>query len=430
MTIDRFKRRMNLYTNHSSAGEVFREHARQVSDHAFANDPNYRRGMLYDWDLKPLEEIDFKIEKPKNLSAEGQEVEYYVQFLSDFHPEFIYKNRYFKKDGRERYGFYLDIENKDKHIMEKWLIINKDVRNNFSKYNAFKCNWCAEWVDGDNRHHAVLSCLREATDATFTNSSNNKLGGSTVDGEISLILPACKEVMGVKHNQRFIISDNTENPQAYEVTKIKDTSPLGVVRIYMKQCEFNRHTDFCGVVNHARQIQFRFKTPIRDLPDGFGRQYHAIADCILDQEIPRVKIRKDVRYTLHCSSDVIYVGSNPVMIQLANPKKEEQEESAAVLSTEVLIPDVLDPDFLLETEPPEIDPGFGYTPPLNVQWHYEANGEPATIQEVAQYFDLLEENHGLTIATHRKDLVGNVLTVYLSDEDGNESNRIHLEVKF
>lgn len=433
MSLDRFKRKMAMYTDHHSPGEVFVNHTRQVSDFNFRNDPNYRRGMLYDWDLKPITEIDFKIDKSKNLFAEGQEVEYYIQFPSGFHPEFQYRDRYFKKDGRERFGFYLDVPNNNTGKIEKWLIVNKDVINDLSRYNAFKCNWCSEWLDKDGHYHAVLSCLREATDATFSNAGKDKVGGTTVDGEISLIMPSNRKTYTILFNQRFLISDNPDNPQAYEVTKIKDTSPLGIMRVYMKQCEYNAHTDYYGEVNKEKYVTFKFPIPLPDLPDGYGNSYHAIADCVKEKQLPRIKRKRHIPYTIHCSSDCIYIGKKPVTIRLANFEdlpRPEIDQDIETLDTEVLIPDILDPDFGVKEPEIDMDPGFFVGPDLLVTWHYLANGEPVEPTEVAGLFGVLEEDHALTIGTDNKELAGNVLSVYLSDEEGNESNVIDLEVRF
>ena len=36
-----------------------------IENKTFSNDPNYRVGTLYDWEMNELEEVEFKFEKIK-----------------------------------------------------------------------------------------------------------------------------------------------------------------------------------------------------------------------------------------------------------------------------------------------------------------------------------------------------------------------------
>ena len=266
-----FRKAMSLHNINSAPGEVFSRQSKVISDALFKNNPGYHRGMIYDWDLNPIEEVDFRLEKVKHHTAEGKETEFYVQFTTDFHPEYQYRDLYYKPDGRERYGFYIDVYDSDKDKIEKWLIVNKDERQ-LARYNAFKCNWVFEWIY-KGEYHSCLGCVRDAVDNSFNGWSNEKLGGSSVSGVLSLIVPVTRETMTILMGQRFVISDNLYNPQTFEVKQIKDTSPLGVMRAYMEQREFNEHKDYFGIINQAKGISFNFDLPLEDLPEGFGGPY-------------------------------------------------------------------------------------------------------------------------------------------------------------
>jgi hypothetical protein len=101
-----------------------------------------------------------------------------------------------------------------------------------------------------------------------------------VDGELSFLIPSSAKGQSITVGQRFILTDNVDAPQTYEVTKIKDTVPLGVTRCYLKQKLFNPHKDYVGVINDHKDAPFVFELPIEDLPEGFGGPWHMICDCL------------------------------------------------------------------------------------------------------------------------------------------------------
>lgn len=289
----------------------------QIMARTFKNDQNYHYGMLYDWSLNEIKHVDFKLEKKRDRTAEGEDNEYYVQFLPYFFPEYEYRNLHFKQDGKERFGFYLDAEDRDKGIVEKYLIVNKDYRVAFDRYNSFKCNWVFEWVDDENKYHNCLGCLREARDGSFVNAGSDvKLGGSQVDGELSFLLPFNEETQTIRLRQRFMVGDNMDRPQVYEVRKIKDYAPLGVIRVYCKQKPYNEYIDYFGPINEEENIKFKFKLPIPDLPEGFGGRYHAICGCIVENHTPFAQGEDGQRFTLTCDAIKLFINGTPVHIKL------------------------------------------------------------------------------------------------------------------
>lgn len=56
-------------------------------------------------------------------------------------------------------------------------------------------------------------------------------------------MPTNPETQTIYYNQRFLISDNQVNPIAWEVSKIEDTMPLGIIYVTIKQDLFNPATD-------------------------------------------------------------------------------------------------------------------------------------------------------------------------------------------
>lgn len=237
----------------------------------------------------------------------------------------------------------------------------------------------------------ALGVIREALDSSFGNSGIvDKIGGSMVTGEISFIVPVTPESRTILLGQRFIISDNTLNPQTYEVTKIKDSSPLGIMRVYLTQRLFNSHTDYYGVVNDERNIDFKFDLPISDLPDGFGGPYHAICDCIKSRGLPMKNITEDIEYKLFCSTNKIVANGSPVHIEMVTARPE------------------------------------GSSP---FEWRYLVDNEAYSKEELADYFEINESDDFVEIRCINDLMVKYILSVFVDDEHNNQSNVIDLEVK-
>lgn len=380
---DLFTKRMKLISPGGTVGEAVVNRTNDIVDKTFTHDQNFQRGMLYDWDLQPIEEVDFKFEKHKVFKAEGSEVEYHVHFRPNYNPEFLFKDRYFKNDGKERLGFYIDVYDNSKGKYEKWLIVGKDNRVAFDRYNAFRCNWMFEWIYKDE-YHKCLGVLREAADKSFNSSDIDKLGGTSVSGEMGLIVPTCENTMTILLGQKFIISDNLLNPQTFEVDKIKDHAPFGVIRAYLKQRVFDPHTDYFGTINEETNLKFKFDIPIDDLPEEFGGQYHMICDCIeYKDDTSNVELEE---LTLDCDESVIYIGGRPVFIKAGG---------------------IFD----------------------GCKWHFFLDGQEFTALDLEGYFEFTRTKDGIEVKAVSKDMNKYILSVSLENTYGDKSDEINLEVR-
>lgn len=377
-SMDLFKRRMELLTPDGRPGEAFVDRTNIVENKLFTHDQNFQHGMLYDWDMQPIEEVDFKFEKVRTHTADGVEVEYHIHFRPDFNPEYEYRDLYYKADEKERLGFYIDVYDRSKKIYDKWLIVGKDNRVAFDRYNAYKCNWCFEWIY-EGEYHQCLGCVRSAAENSFEGGTHDKLGGSTVKGELAMIVPTTMNTMTILLGQKFIISDNFLNPQTFQVTKIKDTMPLGIIRATLKQKVFNPHRDVCGDVNSMTGTRFTFDLPIADLDPRFGGRYHMLCDCILSQEdtLPTAG-----QTALYCPVDALYYTGTPVTVSLQGEH------------------------------------------PDTVLWRYEINGYVYAAVDLRPCFDIQEYEDHTVLQVIDRDMVKYTVTVQIYDE-----NRVLLDEK-
>ena len=63
-----FNKRMNMLLQSGSLGGKLLEDSDILDDRNFSNDSNFKVGMLYDWDMNELEEVEFKFEKIKTYA--------------------------------------------------------------------------------------------------------------------------------------------------------------------------------------------------------------------------------------------------------------------------------------------------------------------------------------------------------------------------
>jgi len=312
---DIFFRRMQLALGEGYVGSGRTKDSDILMNHLFDVDQNYRKGIIYDWEMSPLSSVDFKFEKVKTFKAEGYEVEYYVQFRPGYQPEVLFKDKFHKNDGKERFGFYIDVYDSEKDITEKWMIVGKDHRVTFDRYNVLRCNWCIEWVDEDKNYHNCVCVLRMSDSNDFKMVDTDDLGGSSIEGNYGVIIPTREDAKTILYGQRFIITDTDTRPQTFMVTRVKDTSPLGISKLYMTQALFNRHIDYIGVIDD--DTSHEFVAPISDLPDGFGGNYHMICSCIKTKALNATDASSTSsvnEWYLICSENKLYYKGTPVKL--------------------------------------------------------------------------------------------------------------------
>ena len=385
---DSFRKRMGTRI---SVGRTLVNNSEIVENKLFDTDMQIKRGYIYDWDMNPLEEVDFKFEKVKTRKAEGYEVEYYLHFRPEYNPELKFKDCYFQHDGKERLGFYIDVPDytKGDNYFEKWLILAKDDRVAYDRYNAFRCNWCLEWVQ-DGVYHNAVCIVRYANDATFKAVNTEVLGGSSLEGTMGIELPSNEAVQAMKQGTRLIVSDSHARPQVYRVVRIKDNAPVGVTKLYCDQDLFNVHTDFVGEVATSTNIKFIPKNII-DLPYGFGSTFHMICDCIESKTLEKPDPIKDT-WDLFCLNNRIYYNGDFINIE--------------AISSSQGVP----------------DPDYG--------WHIYIDDEEYGLNELRSdgYLDYKLNGNVLSLQVKSKDIIGYTITVKMSDERGVYFGNVNLKV--
>lgn len=355
-----------------------------LNNATFQNDVNFRQGMIYDWDMQPLEMVDFKFEKINTFTFEKKAVEYMIQFRPDYCPEYKFRNEHFRKDGRERLGFYIDVYDHSKGQYDKWMLVGKDERSLFPRYNALKCNWFFEWVE-NGKYRRSLGIIRDAAENSFNNTYNDPIGGTKVSATLTFLLPYNEDTTKINLGKTFICSDTLENPQVFKINRIKDNTVPGVIRYDTKEDLFNRHTDYVGEVN-GQDFPFTFETPIPDLPEGFGGKVHMMCGALYDaaraEEVEPFDFSADIEITTQAKD--IYVNGSPAII-----------ESNVPVSS----------------------------------WTITVDGRPYNIEDLDEYFEIVNDDKYFTIKAINKQMVKYVVAILARDMRGNVSEEVRLVVK-
>lgn len=382
-----FDKRMKLLMKDGSPGMAFVNRTNLIENKTFKNDQNYRNGMLYDWEMNEIEKVDFKFEKIKTFSVSGYEVEYMIHFRPDFNIESRYKDLFFKKDGRERLGFYIDVYDYSKKKYEKWMIVGKDDRVAFDRYNALKCNWCLEWLDG-TKYRRCVCVVRDAFYKTMNTPTNNTtLGGSTVRGDLTIYVPSSRVTSSLQHGMRFMVMDSADHPRVFTVVSIADSAILGVTKLYLEQSLYNSHTDFFGYINDVKGYDFIMDMPLEDLPDDMGGSYHMICDCVRSS-LPQPSDTVNLDVYLSEAPDSIYVHGDPVTLNVMNAKE-----------------------------------GFV------CDWHIFIDNVEYQKEELSDYFTISVTDTEFKIQAINDVMVKYIVKISIYDEDHNYSDSVEMEVR-
>lgn len=392
---DLYAKRMALLYQGGTVGSRLKINSSIIEDVTFSNNVNYKKGMLYDWDMNELEEVDFKLEKHRTNVAEEREIEYFIRFRPGYNPEYKFKNRFYKQDGKERLGFYIDVPDYDKGTVTKWILAGKDDKEIFDRYNVFKCNWCFEWVDRNNVYHSCVGVLRDYNDSTAKGVNNSLMESSQVEGANSFLMPTNKDTSTINPGTRFMVSDGLDRPQTYEVIKIRDTSPAGTTKIYTRQCLYDSHNDVYGDVNKLSNYNFVFDTPLDDLPEGFGGNYHMICDCVREIEVLPESANDDVHSEMVKSE-----------WKLSTPNK-----------------------FLYINGQPETITATSYGAMSDLcEWHFFLDGIEYSMSDLSQYFEITVKDNVLSIRAIDKVLANYVLQIAVYDELETYYDSVEMEV--
>jgi hypothetical protein len=231
---DHYKSRMA----HKGAtqSEMLRMQSNMVIEQTWDRDPNYRRvyvvkvasGLPVVTEQHELVDVKFNVESYQRLTSD--EPAYLLQFRHGAE----------KRNPDIAVGSYVYMEDEDGE-WKWWLLVALDERPQFRQYHILECNWTIKWVV-DNKIHSCLAVQRYQNSYSSGLQSGSRITG--VDDMTAIWVPTNPSTQTIGYNQRFLISDIGRIPAlCYEVSKISDTSPVGLIKFSLAQTTFNEETD-------------------------------------------------------------------------------------------------------------------------------------------------------------------------------------------
>ena len=220
----------------TNMSEMLRMQSNMIIEQTWDRDPNYRRvyvvksnsGLPKVTNKHELVDVKFNVETYQKLTSD--EPAYLLQFRHGAE----------KRNPDIAVGSYVYMEDEDGE-WKWWLLVALDERPQFRQYHILETNWTLKWVV-DNKIHSCLAVQRYQNSYSSGLQSGNRITG--VDDMTSIWVPTNVNTQTIGYNQRFLISDIGRSPAlCYEVSKISDTSPIGLIKFSLKQTLFNETTD-------------------------------------------------------------------------------------------------------------------------------------------------------------------------------------------
>lgn len=220
----------------ANMSEMLRMQSNMVIEQTWDRDPNYRRvyvvkansGLPKVTDKHELIDVKFNVETYQKLTSD--EPAYLLQFRHGAE----------KRNPDIAVGSYVYMKDEDGE-WKWWLLVALDERPQFRQYHILETNWTLKWVV-DNKIHTCLAVQRYQNSYSTGLQSGSRITG--VDDMTAIWVPTNASTQTIGYNQRFLISDVSRTPAlCYEVSKISDTSPIGLIKFSLTQTTFNETTD-------------------------------------------------------------------------------------------------------------------------------------------------------------------------------------------
>ena len=244
-----------LSSRGSNLAQVKKNQSDAIINNSFTADVGYKKVYILTKDGWKFE--DAKYQRHSKMSILKDAVDYYLQFRPKVH--YPVGSYVFVPDDTDFdiniSGHELDdpFSLPDERITQLWFIVGRDDANAYVRYNILKCNWKFQWIY-DNQLYKCWGSNRVAN--SYTSGKWTDEYTSSLDNLTSAWMPDIYYAYGdqlynlglsdnrtVMHEQRFMLTNNILDPKVYQVTKIIDLNPQGVIKLSIKQDELNCKRD-------------------------------------------------------------------------------------------------------------------------------------------------------------------------------------------
>lgn len=264
-----------LASEGNTLSQVKRNESDIVINQTFTADAAYKKVYILTQNGWKFEDAKYQIHTTPSILKDA--VDYYLQFRPKIH--YPIGSYVFIPDDTDfdinLSGSELDnpFTLPDDRITQLWFIVGRDDALSYVRYNVLKCNWNFKWL----YKHNLYSCWGANRSASsYTSGKWTDEYSSALDNLTSAWIPDTYYTYGnniyelglsdtrtIMHEQRFMLTNNILDPKVYQVTKVVDLNPSGIIKLSIKQDELNEKRDniklkICDYYNDSGESNVSF----------------------------------------------------------------------------------------------------------------------------------------------------------------------------
>ena len=253
-------------------GQIYKEQSDFIMEETFLNDIQTKTVYLYDFvhdDQPHLKDhmtyenttktrVEAKFIVKSYQSVDKDQVDYYLQFRPSQQTEFVEGDElyYFETDYRKKYGnddfigLYCDIPD-DKGIYRKWLIVRKEIANQFVKFLILPINYQLMWIETKGQERikrrmwSVLKMQSSYNSGLWTDHvTTSQENQNKVWLPLNTITEKIWYTNEQSQNMRVLVSAYTDNPVAWTISKVETANNLGIQILTLYQDFFDQNKDY------------------------------------------------------------------------------------------------------------------------------------------------------------------------------------------
>lgn len=254
MKLDTYRNYLLRHGN--NLAEVKKNQSDYIIDRTFTRDPNYKRVYILTRDGWIYEDVKYQIHTTPSILKDA--VDYYIQFRPNVH--YPIGSYVIIPDDTD-----FDINLTDEQLQDPfsqpvsdrtqwWFIVGRDDARSYVRYNILKCNYEFKWI-WKGKIMRCFGSLRNAN--SYTSGRWLDEISYQLDNIINAWLPDVIYTYGsdnlntlkldnnqtITYDDRFMITNNYIDPKCYQVTKVMEMFPQGIIKLTLKQDDFNEKRD-------------------------------------------------------------------------------------------------------------------------------------------------------------------------------------------
>lgn len=264
-----------LASEGNTLSQIKRNESDIVINQTFTADAAYKKVYILTQNGWKFEDAKYQIHTTPSILKDA--VDYYLQFRPKIH--YPIGSYVFIPDDND---FDINLSGSefdnpftlpDDRITQLWFIVGRDDALSYVRYNVLKCNWNFKWL----YKHNLYSCWGANRSASsYTSGKWTDEYSSALDNLTSAWIPDTYYTYGnniyelglsdtrtIMHEQRFMLTNNILDPKVYQVTKVVDLNPSGIIKLSIKQDELNEKRDniklkICDYYNDSGESNVSF----------------------------------------------------------------------------------------------------------------------------------------------------------------------------